>query len=252
MWRARTSAAELGDLGGCSDLTIDFTEDTIFSDDTDDYLIERIWTVSDECGNTETFSQNIFVLQAPIEEVFLDICVLDDPINLQDFIPEAFDQNGNYLTEDDGLYMNGSNFVPFGLEVGEYRVNYAMTEGTCKYFVDFIINVNSDCVPCSREDIEISKTVTPNGDMMNDTFEIKGRGVEYCNFQFDVMIFNRWGDKVYEAVNYANDWNGFAPSNAVGASGNLPAGTYYYIINVKNSEVPIEPFNGYIYLNTDR
>ena len=117
----------------------------------------------------------------------------------------------------------------------------------CKYYADYILNVNSDCVPCGRGEIVVSKTVTANGDGINDMFEITG--VEYCGYTFDVMIFNRWGDKVFESRNYENNWGGFAPDNSFGNSGMLPAGTYYYIIKV-NEQPAFEPFNGFIYLGT--
>ena len=111
-------------------------------------------------------------------------------------------------------------------------ISYSSTGGTCKYYVDFIISVNSDCVPCGRDEIVVSNAVTANGDNINDVFTITG--VEYCNYSFEVMIFNRWGDKVYESKDYQNDWGGFAPNNAFGNSGMLPSGTYYYIIDFKD------------------
>ncbi|MFD0799217.1 gliding motility-associated C-terminal domain-containing protein, partial [Maribacter chungangensis] len=117
--------------------------------------------------------------------------------------------------------------------------------------VDFTINVNADCVPCSINEIQVSKTITANGDGINDLFVISG--LEYCDFTFDLMIFNRWGNKVFEAKDYQNNWGGIAPTNALGTAGNLPTGTYYYIINpIKNTngEV-IEAVNGYIYIGTN-
>jgi hypothetical protein len=35
---------------------------------------------------------------------------------------------------------------------------------------------------------------------------------------------------VYESNNYKNNWNGFSKNG-----GKVPTGTYYYIVNLKNS-----------------
>ncbi|WP_180272386.1 Calx-beta domain-containing protein, partial [Maribacter sp. 4U21] len=239
---------ELTFMGGCGDYDVVFNEETEFSDDTDDYMVIRTWVVTDSCGNTESFQQIVFVMQPQLQEVFIDICVEDDPINLIDYLPEGFDINGTFETELDDVYLNNTTFVPYGLEIGEYKIMYSSTGGTCKYYVDFYITTNKDCVPCNRDEIKVSKTVTVNGDGVNDYFEIKG--VEYCEFTYDVMIFNRWGDKVYEGKDYKNDWGGIAPSNSVGNSGLVPTGTYYYIISINGSEQPLEPINGYIYVGT--
>ncbi len=233
--------------GGCGNYDVVFNEETEFSNDTDDYMVIRTWDVTDSCGNIASFQQIIFVLQPQLEEVFIDICVEDEPIDLLNYLPVGFDRNGTFESELDTIFLNHTTFVPYGLETGEYKVMYSSTEGTCKYYVDFYITVNKDCVPCNRDEIKVSEAVTVNGDGINDFFEIKG--VEYCGFTFDVMIFNRWGDKVFEAKDYQNDWGGFAPSNAVGNSGLLPAGTYYYVLNINGSG--FEPLNGYIYLGTE-
>jgi len=111
----------------------------------------------------------------------------------------------------------------------------------------FTITTNSECVACNISNLETSKAVTPNGDGTNDSFEITG--LEYCNYSFDIIIFNRWGNKVYESKDYKNDWSGYAPNKSFGNSNYLPTGTYYFIINVVGSD--FEPINGYIYLGTE-
>ena len=42
-----------------------------------------------------------------------------------------------------------------------------------------------------------------------------------------VMVFNRWGKKVFEANDYKNDW----------AGDDLPSGTYYYVVSAPNYEI---------------
>ena len=241
----------LEDFGGCSEPVVEFSEETVFPEDTDDYFILRTWNVSDECGNTATFEQTIFILQYQLEEISIEICVEDGPIDLLDYLPEAFDASGTFEITQGDTVLDGTNFDPSGLELGEYLISYSAQDGPCQFFADYVIDVNSDCVECSRDRVVVNKTVTVNGDGVNDFLEISG--VEYCPYTFGIMIFNRWGDKVFEVDDYRNDWGGASPGGSFGNSGTLPSGTYYYIISIFDSEANanLEPINGYIYLGTN-
>ncbi|MCC8426151.1 PKD domain-containing protein [Mucilaginibacter sp. UR6-11] len=80
----------------------------------------------------------------------------------------------------------------------------------------------------------IPNTFTPNGDGINDTWNIK-----YLDDYLDctVDIFNRNGQKVYRSVGYTIAWDGRF-NNA-----NLPVGVYYYIIDPKHGRLPL---TGYV------
>lgn len=69
-------------------------------------------------------------------------------------------------------------------------------------------------------ELEVPNVFTPNGDGVNDFFEVPNLDKYVSN---DVVIMNRWGQKVFEASNYDNDWTG----------GSLPDGTYFYIIRAE-------------------
>lgn len=87
----------------------------------------------------------------------------------------------------------------------------------------------------------IPEGFSPNGDGLNDVFEIKGLNER----QVDLIVYNRWGNKVYEMNNYLNDWNG--ASNVSGVSfgnGKLPEGTYYFILNFKDGKT--QTITGYV------
>ncbi|MDO7847792.1 gliding motility-associated C-terminal domain-containing protein [Hymenobacter sp. M29] len=64
-------------------------------------------------------------------------------------------------------------------------------------------------------DLQIPNIITPNGDQQNDVFK-----VSTANTNSKLEIYNRWGRKVYETTNYANNWGG----------DNQPAGVYYYLL----------------------
>ncbi len=75
------------------------------------------------------------------------------------------------------------------------------------------------------KDITIPNTFTPNGDGINDTWEITNL-VDFPKATID--IYNRYGTNLYHSVGYARPWNGVYNGKK------LPAGTYYYLINLKD------------------
>jgi gliding motility-associated-like protein len=76
----------------------------------------------------------------------------------------------------------------------------------------------------------IPNTFTPNGDGINDTWNIKNLE-SYPNSS--VNIFNRWGQKLYASIGYPVPWDGKYNGSS------LPAGTYYYVIDPKNGHAAI-------------
>jgi gliding motility-associated-like protein len=104
------------------------------------------------------------------------------------------------------------------------------------------ISGNSPCV--FNEVVFVPQAFSPNGDNINDTFVIPG--IEgYPNNS--MLIFNRWGGKMFEGRGYDNRtivWDGTAADGTY--SGTAPAGTYYYVLDLDNGK---EPLTGYIYLN---
>ena len=64
---------------------------------------------------------------------------------------------------------------------------------------------------------------TPNGDGMNDTWQVN---LGDCFTRARVEVFNRYGAKVFESMEYSNNWNGTYKGKP------LPDGTYYYVITL--------------------
>ncbi|MDC1011789.1 gliding motility-associated C-terminal domain-containing protein [Flavobacteriaceae bacterium] len=89
--------------------------------------------------------------------------------------------------------------------------------------------------------LSIPKGFSPNGDGFNDTWVIEGLENYVRN---KLTIYNRWETKVYEKVNYQNDWDGSSYVSGFGGTNTLPDGIYFYILELDNEK----PITGYIYL----
>ncbi|PZX46474.1 DUF7507 domain-containing protein, partial [Algoriphagus chordae] len=85
----------------------------------------------------------------------------------------------------------------------------------------------------------IPNVITPtNQDGNNDTFEIKGLG-KFANAE--IVIFNRYGDHVFQSDDYKNDWN--APGQV--------AGTYFYVLQLTDQAGEVHEIKGWIQVIKD-
>ncbi len=83
--------------------------------------------------------------------------------------------------------------------------------------INYFVTVTSDsgCVAWDSVHITVVPTYeifipnvfTPNGDGANDYFEVFGNKESWK--QFNVMVFNRWGEKVYESNDMNFKWDGY-------------------------------------------
>jgi gliding motility-associated-like protein len=92
-------------------------------------------------------------------------------------------------------------------------------------------------------DLFVPQGFSPNGDGVNDVLVIRGLDAFPDN---KFTILNRWGNVVYKADGYKNDWNGKATEGVKFGGDDLPEGTYFYILDLGNDE---KPMKGYIFLN---
>ena len=75
-------------------------------------------------------------------------------------------------------------------------------------------------------EILVSEAMTPNNDGINDTWRI----VNIENHPNSVVrVYNRWGNEVFKAKGYQNDWNGQYDGNL------LPEGSDYFQIDLEGS-----------------
>lgn len=107
--------------------------------------------------------------------------------------------------------------------------------GLCVVYDTLDIFVNSDESQfCNTRPIFIPEGFSPNGDGTYDLFQI----LNLNGLNANLKIFNRWGDEVFTDANYQNDWNGTANQGLVLYGEELPAGTYFYIIQIEGEAEP--------------
>jgi gliding motility-associated-like protein len=76
----------------------------------------------------------------------------------------------------------------------------------------------------------IATALTPNGDGINDQWLVGG--LEYFP-EASVMVFNRWGQLLFESKGYTAAWDGTYKGE------NLATADYYFIIDYSPQAEPI-------------
>ena len=80
----------------------------------------------------------------------------------------------------------------------------------------------------------IPAVLSPNGDGINDRFEIVGLG-QFIT-EVNIVIYDRSSNVVYSSTDYQNEWDG----------GNYPIGSYGYYIKAKDRQGKRVTFTGYV------
>jgi gliding motility-associated-like protein len=81
---------------------------------------------------------------------------------------------------------------------------------------------NCDCSNTDICKIDIPNAFTPNEDGINDTFS----PITICQLsEYNMKIFNRWGNLVFETNDIQTEWRGMAKDKP------LPSDTYMWILN---------------------
>jgi gliding motility-associated-like protein len=137
----------------------------------------------------------------------------------------AFFDSQNVLEYQPGLNADGADTVI-------YEICYFECPDACDTASVFFRNLRNDdpCVITGDTSNVFTNGLTPNGDGRNDRLFFQIVSVENCEINYaksEIIIYNRWGDIVFEASPYNNDWEG---KNRDGKD--LPPGVYYFVLRV--------------------
>jgi gliding motility-associated-like protein len=106
-----------------------------------------------------------------------------------------------------------------GIDVNSFI--WSVTNGVCP--------VSSDTVNIVVHDLIIPTLITPNLDGINDFFVIQG--VETFG-NTTLIVFNRWGARVYENNKYDNSWNGVDDNQNP-----LPDDIYFFVLKPEKGRI---------------
>ncbi|MFZ1618017.1 MAG: HYR domain-containing protein [Flavobacteriales bacterium] len=194
-----------------------------------------VLSATDVSGNVGTCTALVTVLDTIAPTV---IC--NDTIIIMDFYSNAWLDG---ITIDGGSTDNcGAGALTYTSSITEFH-----QEGTFAVVLT-VTDASGNSDSCTAmvtvqqpvKPLKIPSGFSPNDDGIADTWEIQGLR-EYPDNS--VVIFNRWGGKLFEAKPYLNDWAGQVTVGTL--PGRLPAGTYFYQLDLGNGDVR----TGYLQVN---
>lgn len=210
--------------------------------------VEFSWTGPDGFTDTGDFIMNIPAGTYTVEATDANGCTISESYDL--------DQPDSLLFETLEALIRANGFNLSGFRSGDgvifepdmsggtepYVFNYAGPDSTFEQNGDipnlasgwYIVTVTdaNQCVAVDSifltqpEPIELPNGISPNGDGFNDNLQVRGLEDFPTN---KLIVFNRWGNAVYEENNYRNTtpWEGTNDSGE-----QLPEGTYFVVIEL--------------------
>jgi len=132
-----------------------------------------------------------------------------------------FDDPGSGASNSSTINNPGHNFTSPGTYNVKVVVNLNCGVDTLNQFIQIV-----DCSPVNNSNCLVSfpTAFSPNNDNLND-FLVP---LTSCTFEkYELLIYNRWGQLVFESNNPANHWDGYFKGAA------CPVGVYGYFLKYR-------------------
>ena len=158
------------------------------------------------------------------------------------FIRTGPDDVVNYFTTSEHALQNTnpiSNPSEYQNTTDPQTIYVRLENEICFATASFLLTTEN-CAPF------IPQGFSPNGDGINDTFEISNLLNIYENFELN--IYSREGNLIHTAHNTDGFWDGVATKGLLFTGSIVPVGTYYYVLVLNDPKYP-EAFIGWVYVN---
>jgi gliding motility-associated-like protein len=173
-------------------ISVTVDETTVFSvTGVDSFGCEVTKTVT---VNVETLGPNVIATATPQTINFGD----DSQLNV-----EGGSNNWTYRWEPEEFLDNPNIRDPLATprDTTVFTVTIT-TENGCKF--EDTVRVNVDRPACEPPFVFLPNAFSPNGDGSNDVLFVRGEFVD----RVELMIYNRWGEKVFETRDQSIGWDG--------------------------------------------
>ncbi|MDO6758852.1 gliding motility-associated C-terminal domain-containing protein [Tamlana sp. 2_MG-2023] len=179
-----------------------------------------------------------------IEEKVISDLAEDDSGNMSFTIPEnhtlvwydSDDVSTRNRLDNDTVLENGVYYAVYELNASFSEESIICESSATPITVDLTI--------CDPSELVIPDAFSPNGDRINDTFELKN--IEFVYPDYKIEIYNRYGRVVFKGDIEVGFWDGESNQSGFLSGKVLPSGVYFYVINFNRFDT--KPYQGQVYL----
>ncbi|MEE2700059.1 MAG: gliding motility-associated C-terminal domain-containing protein [Bacteroidota bacterium] len=205
----------------------------IYANTDGDYDIVSV-TDDNGCSNVGSGNANVQLLYTPFANFDFypqTTTILDPTITFTNNSMLAY----SWMWEFGDGFSNSTDFSPIHdyFDVGTYQVSLVVFNGVCSDTATAQIIIDPVFT------LYIPDVFSPNGDRLNDEFIPIGEGIS----NYEIFIFNRWGDVIFNSTNLNQYWDGSINDSKI-----APSGQYSYIINVVDDMQVSHTFKGHLLL----
>ncbi|MGB0896781.1 MAG: gliding motility-associated C-terminal domain-containing protein [Flavobacteriaceae bacterium] len=146
-----------------------------------------------------------------------------------------------YTTQNDAIQQTNAISIPTAYQNSvDPQTIFVRVDNTNCYQITSFNLTTTNCPPW------IPNGFSPNGDGVNDEFEISGLLTIFENFE--LKIYNRYGTLIYKGGEKKGFWNGISNEGINNRGKLLPVGTYYYVLHLNDPNYE-KPLVGWVYMN---
>jgi gliding motility-associated-like protein len=190
------------------------------------YTIDVIVTSERGCVTTGTFPGIANIIANPVA----DFTMSANPTTFFETVVKMQDKSSPNVIQwtwyspgsdpNNSTYQNPTFHFPEGV-VATYPIQLIVeTPEGCVDTVERILTVNSDII------FYAPNAFTPDGDEFNQTWKFYVSGID--EYAFELMIFNRWGEVIWETHDVNSGWDGTYNGSPV------KEGAYTWVARVKD------------------
>jgi len=166
--------------------------------DTGSYTIIQVVLNSAACNGADTFKRSIYVTAGPVADFSFTpvIPVTNTPVSYTNLSTGAVRYNWDFGDNTSSTDVNPTHMFK---RTGDYSTcltaynTLSCPSKLCKL-------VSADIQPLA----DLPTGFSPNGDGANEVLYVRGAAIQ----TMDLMVFNRWGQMVFETTDQAKGWDG--------------------------------------------